>query len=110
MSFDAYTMHKLKAGLNQLEESLKTERDILHRTDSPNIVAKLPSFPSARSIPTQIKMPDIMLLTVAQDPQENYELYVSVSDFSPVKSWLCHADKPCLDGVYLQYQSEMLHS
>jgi len=111
MSFDAYTMHKLKAGLNQLEESLKTERDILHRTGSPNTNdAKLPSFPSLRSIPLQIKMPDIMLLTVAQDPQKHYELYVSVSDFSPVKSWLCHADKPCLDGVYLQYQPEMLHS
>ena len=118
MSFDAYTMHKLKAGLNQLEESLKTERDIL-RTDSPDIVmnyddlgVQLPSVPSVRSvsIPVQIKMPDIMLLTVAQDPQEHYELYVSVSDFSPVHSWLRHEDKPSLDGVYLQYQPEMLHS
>ena len=99
-------MHKLKAGLNELETSLKDE--YLQRSDSPDSVIGYNDHVSHRPIPTEINMPDILLLTVAQTPKDHYELFVSIpADISPVHSWLRHDDKPSLDGVYLQYQPEM---
>jgi hypothetical protein len=50
-----------------------------------------------------------MLRTVADKPKHPYDLWVCVNDFSPVDSWLCPSDgSPSLDGVYLQFQKEML--
>lgn len=100
MSFDAYTMHKLKCGLNELDAWLETHYG--SRSDSPY---------SVLSVPFRPKLPDILLLTVLRETtrKQHHQLPVSVSDLSPVHSWLRPEDKPSLDGVYLQYQPEMLH-
>jgi hypothetical protein len=58
-----------------------------------------------------------MLLTVAQKPQQPCELWVQVDDFSPIDGWLKSGptdyssspyDEGSLDGIYLQFQTEML--
>eukprot|EP00579_Thalassiosira_antarctica_P014719 CAMPEP_0201942440 /NCGR_PEP_ID=MMETSP0903-20130614/49045_1 /ASSEMBLY_ACC=CAM_ASM_000552 /TAXON_ID=420261 /ORGANISM="Thalassiosira antarctica, Strain CCMP982" /LENGTH=498 /DNA_ID=CAMNT_0048484831 /DNA_START=48 /DNA_END=1541 /DNA_ORIENTATION=- len=105
MSFDAYTMHKLRSELNELASSLMAASDplIWCRSESPHNVR---SFEDDGS---QVNMPGVLLLTVAKEPQEHYELSVGVSDLTPVHSWLQHEGKQSLDGVYLQYQPEMLH-
>jgi hypothetical protein len=109
MSFDAYTMHKLRLDLDELDSMLKAESEmILSRSDSPYSVLSFVDD-DGRRVQTQLKYPDILLLTVAQEAKKQYELTVSVTDFTPVHSWLRNGDdKPSLDGVYLQYQPEML--
>ena len=110
MSFDAYTMHKLRSGLNELDAWLEAEYDFTRRMrESPDSVGILEdergSFVSYRP-----KLPDILLLTVVRESvcKKHYQLTVDVSDLSPVHSWLRPDDKPSLDGVYLRYQPEML--
>ena len=102
-------MHELKADLNGLESSLldAVSGQICRRSDSPDNVRSFEV--DGNDVRPQLKMPDIFLLTVAQEPQDHYELCCGVSDFSPVHNWLRHAGKPSLDGVYIQYQPEMLH-
>ena len=82
MSFDAYLMHGLRNELNEL-------------VDQGLVLA-------------QVKLPELLLLTVAMPPSKSYELFASVSDFSQVDSWLQHEGKPSLEGVYLQFQPQML--
>lgn len=101
MSFDAYTMHKLKSELKELSSFLAKESS-LRRSDSPDDVQDY------EDEAPRIKMPDVLLLTVADVPNFHYELKADVADLSPVHSYLQHAGKPSLDGVYLQYQPEML--
>jgi len=77
-----------------------------------------PQTPQQRSInmpeqtrpgrPRKPVFPKLMLLTVAEKPKHPYELQVGVEDLSPVESWICPTDGPALDGVYLQYQPEMM--
>ncbi|KAL7534097.1 hypothetical protein ACHAXR_007478, partial [Thalassiosira sp. AJA248-18] len=104
MSFDAYAMHKMKSELNELSCTLTAEHQpaTIQRSDSPDDVQ------SFECEGPQIKMPDILLLTVAQKPEFHYELTVGVADLTPVHSWLQHEGKPSLDGVYLQFEQEML--
>lgn len=107
MSFDAYTMHKLRSDLTVLESSLKAESDQINgRSRSPDNVLV---YKDATCVPLQLKVPEVLLLTVAKEPQAHYELSVGVSDLTPVNSWLQHEGKVSLNGVYLQYQPEMLH-
>ncbi|KAL9189154.1 hypothetical protein ACHAXT_011644 [Thalassiosira profunda] len=107
MSFDAYTMHKLSSELKELASSLKIAAGQYHRSDSPDSILVLAGDGS--TVETQLKMPEVLLLTVAQEPQEHCELRVGVADFSPVDRWLKHEGKLSLQGVYLQFQLEMLH-
>lgn len=52
-------------------------------------------------------MPKLMLLTVADEPLRLCEQRVSISDLTPVESWLTMADGS-LDGVYLQFEKKMM--
>ena len=108
MSFDAYTMHKLRSGLDDLNAWLETEYNF-SRSDSPDSICSLEDE-HGKVVSFRPKLPDILLLTVVEEPtrKKHYQLTVSVSDLSPVHSWLRPEDKPSLDGVYLQYQPEML--
>ena len=71
MSFDAFIMHRLKCELNDLGSSLGYDSNML---------------------------PQVLLLTVADQPQAHYELWLNILDPSPVHSWLQHGNKPSLDG------------
>lgn len=105
MSFDVYTMHKMKAQLDELAAEFKRVGEVeLLRADSPKRVQDLtnPKVP-----PGDVRMPQVMLLTVAKEPQANFELWADVADFTPIDSWLKHEAQE-LDGVYLQYQPQML--
>eukprot|EP00574_Skeletonema_japonicum_P011984 CAMPEP_0201730694 /NCGR_PEP_ID=MMETSP0593-20130828/23127_1 /ASSEMBLY_ACC=CAM_ASM_000672 /TAXON_ID=267983 /ORGANISM="Skeletonema japonicum, Strain CCMP2506" /LENGTH=510 /DNA_ID=CAMNT_0048223291 /DNA_START=57 /DNA_END=1589 /DNA_ORIENTATION=+ len=82
MSFDAYLMHRLRTELSEL-------------------IDQGPAL-------SRVKLPELLLLTIAEPPSTSYELFVSVDDFSQVDSWLQHEGKPSLDGVYLQFQPQML--
>lgn len=57
--------------------------------------------------PSATKMPELLLLTVCDEPQHPCELRMDISDFSPLESWLAGVNNTGLDGVYLQYQPEM---
>ena len=60
--------------------------------------------------------PRLMLLTVAEEPKRPCEMRVGVDDFSPVDGWLSVSQNgpgdnsafSSLDGVYLQFQEEMM--
>lgn len=64
---------------------------------------------SINSINMKLQFPKLMLLTVNEPPSIPCELWVDVSDLSPIDGWLATSDGS-LDGVYLQYQSAMMES
>lgn len=97
MSFDAFLMHKLRTELNELSSSF--------HADSPGTI---PYENDQGLTLSKIKLPNLLLLTAAKRPTKSCELSVSVTDFSQVDSWLQHQGRPSLDGVYLQFQPEML--
>lgn len=111
MSFDAYIMHKLRSELAKLGAWLKAEYGSnIFRSDPPDNVGSFVDE-DGRFVSFRLELPLIMLLTVVREPTraKHYQLTVSVTDTSPVHSWLRPEGKPSLDGVYLQYQPEMLH-
>ncbi|KAL7458188.1 hypothetical protein ACHAWC_010626 [Mediolabrus comicus] len=103
MSFDAYLMHQLRAELLELSASLCGADSAI----SPNEEFPIPIDPIS-TLYSPFKLPQLLLLTVATPPTKSYELVTSVTDFSGVDSWLQHEGKPSLDGVYLQFEPEML--
>ena len=52
-------------------------------------------------------VPKLVLLTVADPPKLSHELWADVADLTPVGGWLKSHDGS-LDGVYLQFQPQML--
>lgn len=54
-----------------------------------------------------IVYPKLMLLTVADPANKACELQVRLADLSPIDTWLTSREGS-LDGVYLQFQKEML--
>ena len=52
-------------------------------------------------------LPKLMLLTVASPSTHPCEMFASVNDLSSVDSWLTR-DDGALDGVYLQYEKDMM--
>jgi len=65
------------------------------------------SFDSYHRKPSNPNMPKLMLLTVADPPNIPCELQVKHNELHRVDDWLVQNDG-CLDGVYLQYEKEML--
>ena len=111
MSFDAYIMHKLRSELAELGAWLKSQYgSSIFRSDSPDNVGSFVDE-DGRFVSFRLELPRILLLTVVREPTsaKHYQLTVSVTDTSPVHSWLRPEGKTSLDGVYLQYQPEMLH-
>mmetsp|Transcript_9880 Transcript_9880/g.22494 ORF Transcript_9880/g.22494 Transcript_9880/m.22494 type:complete len:536 (-) Transcript_9880:230-1837(-) len=106
MSFDLYTMHRMKALLDGLAAEFKRAgAPKLPRPDSPD---RAQDFHSGSKVPLgDVKMPQVLLLTVAKEPQAHFELWVDVADFTPIDSWLVHESHE-LDGVYLQFRPHML--
>ncbi|KAL7546480.1 hypothetical protein ACHAWF_009814 [Thalassiosira exigua] len=101
MSFDAYTLHKLRSEMDELTASQGQPRALIHRSDSPDDIQ---TFEVSAS--PQAKLPELLLLTVAEMPQKHFELLfdVATSDLSHVNSWLQHEGQHALDGLYIQYQ------
>lgn len=91
MSFDAFIMHRLKSELEEMKTSLTTEVGGLSVSPSSKHV-----FQSRIDVP--IKVPEVLLLTVAKEPQAHYELWLDILKPDRVHSWLKHANKPSLDG------------
>jgi hypothetical protein len=92
MSFDAYTMHKLRKELKS--PNFKTAASLL----------TIPSNRQALADPINFIYPKLMLLTVAESPKHSCDLRVGVEDTSPIDGWL----KGSLDGVYMEFQKIML--
>ena len=64
-----------------------------------------PSVMSLRSFP------QLLLITVADEPKKDYELHVDMTNpekITELKGWLRGRDGGSLDGVYMQYQKAML--
>eukprot|EP00979_Chaetoceros_neogracilis_P004972 scaffold848_cov236-Chaetoceros_neogracile.AAC.2 len=106
MSFDLWAMHKLRHGL---ERNLLAEPSPM---GSPprlfgNSMDKQFLETSVDTSPSSPTMPKLMLLTVAQPPIDHNELWVDCNDYGPIDGWL-NTDDSCLDGVYVQYEPEML--
>jgi hypothetical protein len=117
MSFDLWSMHELKRMLYKMFSGPMSDMNhagtLLHadeRGASPP--HKLPSRHSNLPFPmdmTKFHIPKVILLTVADPPVNNFELWVDVNDYSPIDSWMITNDS-VLDGVYVKYQDEMLES
>eukprot|EP00531_Pseudo-nitzschia_arenysensis_P018174 CAMPEP_0116119328 /NCGR_PEP_ID=MMETSP0329-20121206/2577_1 /TAXON_ID=697910 /ORGANISM="Pseudo-nitzschia arenysensis, Strain B593" /LENGTH=583 /DNA_ID=CAMNT_0003613011 /DNA_START=226 /DNA_END=1974 /DNA_ORIENTATION=+ len=65
------------------------------------------SYESYHKKAPALNMPKLMLLTVADPPQIACELQVQYNELHRVDNWLKH-DNGSLDGVYLQYEKEMM--
>lgn len=65
------------------------------------------SFDTFGNPPPRNDMPKLMLLTVAQTPNIACELQVQYNELHRVDNWL-RQDDGSLDGVYLQYEKEMV--
>ncbi len=65
------------------------------------------SYDSYKKKPPSLNMPKLMLLTVADPPHIPCELQVQYNELHRVDNWLNH-DTGTLDGVYLQYEKEMM--
>merc|ERR1719330_914598 len=52
-------------------------------------------------------LPKLLLLTVADQPENRFELCVDCSDYSPIGGWL-RSTYTSLDGVYVRFQPDML--
>jgi|EP00970_Alexandrium_tamarense_P010218 glycerophosphoryl diester phosphodiesterase len=62
----------------------------------------------------QIKsFPKLLLITVAETPKTDYELFVDINNpkmLSKLDGWLRGGDGGMLDGVYMQFQKSMLET
>ena len=133
MSFDAVTMHRLRAELAAATSGGGGALGGHHRLLSFDHVGTLMHHPSF-SGPIGLCLsqtdlvnhagvdnnddhhvvqehpswfPKLMLLTVSQKPKIPCELQVGVENLSPIDGWVTTADGAALDGVYLQYQPAM---
>jgi len=67
------------------------------------------SAPSQTAADIMLYRPKLLLITVAEQPKKECELQVSVKDFTRIDSWLRGGPTVgSLDGVYIQYEPEML--
>jgi hypothetical protein len=88
MSFDAYTMHKLRSDLNELDAWLDAEYDFTHRIgESPDSI-RISEDEGGRFASYRPKLPGILLLTVVRESasKKHYQLMLDISDLSPVHS------------------------
>ena len=88
-------------GLSISETNLKGGDDIISELEQ--LEVEMPSKP----LRDQHNMPKLMLLTVADPPSVPCELQVCHNELHRVDDWLIH-DDGALDGVYLQYEKEMM--
>jgi glycerophosphoryl diester phosphodiesterase len=119
MSFDLWSMHELKRMLCKMFSSGPSTSEMNQVGSSLHVDQlgsspphKLPSRHSSLALPMDInkfQIPKVILLTVADPPVNNFELWVDVNDYSPIDSWMFTNDS-VLDGVYVKYQDEMLDS
>lgn len=111
MSFDLWSMHSLKQVLKQNLEHLQSTSPVRlsSSVDSQMFRKASSAKDSLLDTANAITLPKILLLTVADPPKDNYELWVDCSDYSPVDGWV-NTDESCLDGVYVKFESEMLEA
>lgn len=126
MSFDLWSMHslcdELRKSFPHLVKGESSSSSFLRRPNSTSILGSSPgeySFLMDRSkrertdslvnyfTSQKVSLPKLMLLTVADLPENRFELCVDVSDYSPIDGWL-HSTYTSLEGVYVQFQPEML--
>src|SRR6056300_1465579 len=98
MSFDLWSMHELKRMLCKMFSSGPTTSEMNQVGSSLHVDQlgsspphKLPSRHSSLALPMDInkfQIPKVILLTVADPPVNNFELWVDVNDYSPIDSWM----------------------
>jgi len=75
--------------------------------DKPVATSKSWERPTSDHYRRSLSMPKLMLLTVANPPSVPCELRVQYNELYRVDNWLQHEGE-FLDGVYLQYEKEMM--
>ena len=99
MSFDLWSMHQLRVALDKAF--------MIGNARKPTILSSSPKLPLNMPERTDLVLPKLMLLTVADTPEDHYELWVDCNDYAPVHGWL-ETDESRLDGVYVRYEPAML--
>lgn len=89
-------------GLSISETNLKGGTNIIDELD------RLEVEEPPKSLREQHQMPKLMLLTVADPPSIACELQVKHNELHRVDNWL-NTEDGSLDGVYLQYEKEMMN-
>ena len=117
MSFDLWSMHSLCADLqglfpNRYNANKSKTLSLQHQYQSTSIPGTSPSKKLNNNLvdySTHQKdmFPKLMLLTVADQPEKNFELCTNVSDYSQIDEWL-NGTNTFLDGVYVRYEPEMM--
>lgn len=106
MSFDAFIVHSLRQDLKERFGPPPTPPTTACVQHSMTESYKEQSGKNIAAI-CGICPPKVMLVTVAEPPQQQCELWADVDDLSKVEGWLKH-EGDALDGVYLQFQPKML--
>ena len=120
MSFDLWSMHSLCADLQRLfpdwyDANKNNMSSLQHWYQSTSILGTSPIEESrTRSnslvdygIHQKDTFPKLMLLTVADQPENSFELCTNVSDYSQIDGWL-NSTHTFLDGLYIRYEAEMI--
>ena len=102
-------IHKSVANLEEekhepmaLDEEEKKEKDVVPQ---PPIVPTTPMDTTIKSFPK------LLLITVAEAPKADYELFVDITKpekIAELDGWLRGRDGGNLDGVYMQFQKAMM--
>lgn len=104
-SFDHFGVGLSIGGISQ---SFVGENGTTVLDSSPNLKSGMSSSKGALyKLDEERRIPKLMLLTVAEKPKIPCELEVGVLELENVDQWL-HRQDGSLDGVYLQFQREML--
>lgn len=97
------TFLPIHKGEEEGKEVVAVEEEEKKEKDAP------PLLPPANDPPV-ISFPKLLLITVAEAPKADYELFVDITKpekVAELDGWLRGGDGGTLDGVYMQYQKAM---
>ena len=106
---DSFNFSPFNAHLGASPGSTRRRPSFDTQASPRSTMRRRPSIDRSRgTLVSQSGAPKLMLLTVADPPKIPVELWADVADLTPVDQWL-HASDGSLDGVYLQFQKQMLN-
>jgi len=104
MSYDLWAMHEIRS---KLTLEMNTDKNSNIKLKSCSYQQNSKKIIQEENQKLSCMLPAFILLTAADPPVNTYQLWLDISDLSPVKGWLEKSDGS-LDGIYMRYQPEMM--